>query len=48
MSYTQLSLPERIRLYHLRYTEHLSISETATRISPGIHRIPASLLAVVI
>lgn len=31
MSYTQLSLPERIRLHHLRYTEHLSMSETATR-----------------
>jgi IS30 family transposase len=29
MSYTQLSLPERLRLYQLRYTEHLSISETA-------------------
>jgi IS30 family transposase len=24
MSCTQLSLPERIRLHHLRYTEHLS------------------------
>jgi IS30 family transposase len=31
MSYAQLSLPERIRLHHLRYTEHLSISETASR-----------------
>jgi IS30 family transposase len=31
MSYTQLSLPERIRLHHLRCIEHLSISETATR-----------------
>jgi IS30 family transposase len=26
MSYAQLSLPERTRLHHLRYTEHLSIS----------------------
>jgi IS30 family transposase len=31
MSCAQLSLPERIRLHHLRYTEHLSISETASR-----------------
>ena len=33
MSYTQLSLSERINLYQLRYIEHLSISETATEMA---------------
>jgi IS30 family transposase len=31
MSYTQLSLSERISLYHFRYTEQLSLSEIAFR-----------------
>jgi IS30 family transposase len=43
MSYTQLSLPERIRLHHLRYTEHLSISETATRMECSQNTISREL-----